>query len=73
MNVTKGSLTMVGLNTPSPQIFWNGKPVPNVTAVRVDWESEEQRVKIKVNDIDPALQAELLAGGVMVRKEKTHE
>lgn len=73
MITAKGSLTMVGLNSPAPSVFWNGKPVPNITAVRVDWDNEEQRVKLKVSDIDPALQAELLAAGLMVRKEKSHE
>ena len=73
MLTATGSLTMVGLNGPNPSIFWNGRPVPNVTSIRVDWDSEEQRVKVKVSDIDPALQAELLAAGVLVRKEKNHE
>lgn len=71
--VTLASLAMLGLNTKNPAIFWNGVKVPNLVSVRVDWEQDEQRVRVKVSDIDPALQAEMLAGGVMVRKEKKHE
>jgi hypothetical protein len=71
--VTQATLAMLGMNTSNPAIFWNGKKVPNVTAVRVDWEAEEHRVKIKVSDIDPALQAEMLMGGVSVKMEKRHE
>jgi hypothetical protein len=47
--------------------------VPNINAIRVDWEADEQRIKLKVSDIDPALQAELLVAGISVKKEKTHE
>ncbi len=71
--ITQGSLTMVGLNTNTPQVFWNGREVPNIISIRVDWEHDENRVKIKVTDIDPALQAEMLMGGVSVKMEKRHE
>ena len=73
INTAQGSLTIVGANTPTVQLFWRGKPVPNVTAVRTDWEHDEQRVKIKVSDIDPDLRAELLVAGVSVKKEMAYE
>jgi len=31
----QGSLTMVGLNTPTPQVFWNGIKVAGVIGVGV--------------------------------------
>ena len=73
MQTTTGSLTIVGLNTPSAQVFWNGALVPNITAVRVDWEDDEQRVKLRVTDIDPALQVELIEAGIQVKKGSRHE
>ena len=72
INTAQGSLTIVGANTPTVQLFWRGKLVPNVTAVRTDWEHDEQRVKIKVTDIDPALHCELLDAGLIVKKEQSH-
>jgi hypothetical protein len=70
MNISQGSLTMVGLNTDTPQVFWNGTAITTITAVRVDWEKEEYRVKLKVFDIDPTIQAQMLASGVIVHKER---
>ena len=69
---TQASLTMVGLNTNAPQVFWNGAPVLHITSVRVDWEHDEQRIKLHVNAIDP-IHDELQAAGVMVKLERRHE
>lgn len=69
----QGSLTMVGLNTATPQVFWNGKPVVGLTSIRTDWEDGEQRVKLKCSSIDPTLEAELIAGGITVKKERNRE
>ena len=66
--VTQGSLTMVGLNTPTPQVFWNGKTVTGIVGIKVDWEDDEQRVKLKVNGTDDALYAEMLAGGINIKR-----
>jgi hypothetical protein len=64
---TQGALTMVGLNTAKPTVFWNGGIVQNVTGIRVDWEDDEQKVKIKVTDMDPAVQAAMQAAGITVK------
>lgn len=49
INSAQGSLTMVGLNTPAPQVFWNGAQVPCITGIRVDWEADSQRLWYRVN------------------------
>ena len=67
MITATGSLTMVGLNTAKPTIFWNGAIVPNITGIRVDWEDDEQKVKLKVTDIDPAIQAAMIVSGITVK------
>lgn len=66
INSTQGSLTMVGLNTPAPQVFWNGAPVPHIMQIRVDWEADEQRIKLKVSAND-TIHAELVAAGVLIK------
>jgi hypothetical protein len=72
INTAQGSLTIVGANTPAVQLFWRGKPIPNVTSLSTDWDHCEQRVKIKVTAMDPVLQCELLDAGLIVNKEQSH-
>lgn len=67
MITTQGALTMVGLNTAKPTVFWNGGIVPGITGIRVDWEDDEQKVKLKVSEIDPAIQAAMLVAGITVK------
>lgn len=68
MESAKGSLTMLGLNTSTPTVFWNGIKVQNITAVRTDWDADEQRVKLKVTSMDEALYQELITGGIIVKR-----
>lgn len=66
----QGSLTMIGLNTSTPQVFWNGVKVPGIVAIKTEWEDDEARVKLKVNGSEDALYMELVAAGIVVKKEK---
>lgn len=69
MITTIGSLVMVGLNTATPQIFWNGKLVSGIVGIRVDWESDEQRIRLMVNGTeDDATYAEMLVAGVNIKR-----
>lgn len=68
MITATGALTMVGLNTPSPTVFWNGKPIPGIVGVRVEWENDEQHVKLKVDGTDDAIYAELLVAGIHIKR-----
>jgi len=72
MQSVQGSLVFIGLNTPTPQVFLNGAVVPNITEVKVDWESDEQRVKLKVSALLP-IHDELRAAGVTVKVGGHHE
>lgn len=70
MQEVQGSLTMIGLNTPTPQIFWNGRPVLGITRIMVDWEGDDQRIKLKVsNSADISLHNELTANGILLVKQ----
>jgi hypothetical protein len=75
--ITQGSLTMIGLNTKTPSVFWNGHLVPFITGIRVEWEDDEQRVKLKVSEIEQSLLTELVAAGLAVfipnKKGHSHE
>jgi len=60
---TQGSLTMVGLNTDAPQVFWNGERV-EVLSVRVD---EDHKVMIRIKE-DPII-AGMMASGIVIKRE----
>ena len=69
----QSNLTMVGLNTPTPQVFWKGQRVPGVTGIKVDWEDDEQRVKIRITDgwnmvSDQQVLDEMRAAGIMIKE-----
>jgi len=68
METAKGSLTMVGLNTETPRVFWNGNEILEVTHIRVDCDADEQRVKLKVSSMVDALYAELTAANITVKR-----
>jgi uncharacterized protein YcsI (UPF0317 family) len=69
LQTAQGSLTMVGLNTDTPKIFWNGALIEGITSVRTDWEDGEKRVRLKLGGtISPALEAEMVASGITIKK-----
>lgn len=72
MITAHGSLVMIGLNTDAPQVFFNGIAVPGITEIKVDWEHDEQRVKLRVNGADDTLYMQLVEAGITVKKEKSH-
>ncbi len=63
MNTTQGSLTMLNLHTPEPQIFWNGQLISAV-GVTVLSDATKQTVTIKVQE-DPVF-AEMTAAGIKI-------
>lgn len=72
MQLAQGSLVIVGLNTQTPQVFFNGHEVPSILEIKVDWESDEQRVKLKVSTLLP-IHEELRLNGVTVKLGGNHE
>lgn len=70
MQIVQGNLTMMGLNTETPQIFWNGLPVGGITKVNVEWTDKEQEVKIRVNGSDDAVYMEMVSAGINIKKGK---
>lgn len=71
MQTAQGSFVLVGVDTATPTVHWNGAQVPFVTGIRVDWEADEQRIKLKVSALDP-LHDELRLAGINVKLEGTH-
>lgn len=69
MQITQGNLVMVGVNTLTPQVYFNGKQVEGVVGIRIDWEADEQRVKLKVNGTDDSTYQALLAAGIHIKME----
>ena len=72
MQSAQGSLVFIGLNTNSPQAFFNGVKIENITEIKTDWENDEQRVKLKVSTILP-IHEELRLSGVTVKVGGNHE
>jgi hypothetical protein len=70
MILAQSSLTMIGLNTTTPQVFWKGQLVAGITSIRVDWENDEQRVTLRVNTSNPELYTEMSAAGIKIRELK---
>jgi hypothetical protein len=60
-------LTVVGLHTPQPQVFWKGAPVPGVVAFESRFNATTNRVVLTVAE-DPQL-AEMAAAGVIIKRE----
>lgn len=66
MQTTQGSLVMVGLNTDTPEVFFNGAKINGVLSIAVDSRLATNKVTLKVVE-DPQI-ADLLAAGVAVRR-----
>lgn len=70
MSVAQGNLAMVGVHTPTPQVFWNGIEVLGIVSIKVDHEvGDEHRVKLKVFDAaQDDLLVEMAAAGIVIKK-----
>lgn len=68
----QGSLAMIGLNTATPQVFWNGQAIPGLVSIKTEWEDDEARVKLKVTGegLSADLYNDLVTSGIVVKKEK---
>ena len=70
MQITQGGLVLVGLNTPTPKVFFNGVEVAGVASISTEWEHDEHRVKLRVTGADDVLYMQLIDAGVIVKKGK---
>lgn len=74
MNISQGSLVIVGANTPDCKVFWNGQEVLGVTSLRIDMDTDEQRVALKLrpceSDADRLRNGEMRIAGIRVKEER---
>lgn len=68
MQIVQGSLVIVGAHTATPTVLFNGLPVIGVIGIRVDWDHDEARVKLRVNGTDDATYVALASAGVTIKK-----
>jgi hypothetical protein len=61
----QGSLVIVGANGPNAQVFFNGVLVPGVTKIVLSWEKNEQRVKLRVTEMEQ-IHRELKSAGIRI-------
>ncbi len=66
MNISQGSLVIVGANTPECKVYWKGVEVQGVVALSTTFDEDDHRVVIKVAE-DPVL-AEMKAAGIEIRR-----
>lgn len=64
MNTTQGSLVIVGANTTTPQVFFNGTQVEGVKTITVTHTDKVQRVVI---GMDEPLQS-LVDAGITIKR-----
>lgn len=65
ITTAQGSLVMMGLNTPTPQVYLNGALVEGIIGISVVNNATTQNVVLKFHE-DPKLEL-LRAAGVVVR------
>lgn len=64
MNTAQSALTIIGLHTKEPKVFWNGKPVEGIVGIHAVNDGVYPKVALKFNE-DPML-AEMAAAGIKI-------
>lgn len=74
MITAQGNLALIGTETSNPRCHWKGQEIPGVLEIKIDWEPDERRVKLKVrqttDDVARQLYAELRSAGITVKEER---
>lgn len=66
-----GNLTMVGLHTVTPKVFWKGQEVVGISRIQVNVDvDDETEVKLKVNGNNDVLYMEMVDSGINIKKGK---
>ena len=68
MLTAQGNLVIIGINTDTPQVLFNGIPVTGIVDVKVDWEEDERRVRMRVDGNNLALYRQLGDAGVTIKR-----
>lgn len=68
MQTAQGSLTLLNPHTDEPQVFWNGRKVEGIKRIHIHNDEDESRVKLVVNGTDDETYAQMIVGGVNVKK-----
>lgn len=66
VQTAQSSLVMLGLNTETPQVFWNGTKVDGITSIMVRNDDDEHSVVFKMAE-EPIV-TELRAAGISVKR-----
>jgi predicted DNA-binding protein with PD1-like motif len=63
-----GALTLVGMNTGTPKVFWRGEEVLGVTGIAAKAHSDGHSVHLHVTGTQEAIYAEMLANGITIKR-----
>lgn len=70
-NAIISNLTMTGLNTTIPRVFWGGVEVLGITEITVvNRINKEATIGLKLKGTNDALYMELIAAGIQIKKGK---
>lgn len=71
MKLVRGSLVIVGANTPNCEVYFNGTQIPGLLDLNINWDDNSSFTKLKViAGLDSTLKEELELANIIVR-EKT--
>ena len=68
MQVAKTDLTILGLHTDTPQVFWKGTEVVGITRANIIFDEDDSRVKFTVSGSQDALYLEMIDAGIIIKK-----
>jgi hypothetical protein len=66
MEVTQGSLVIVGSNTPDMKVYFNGTQIEGVKDLTLNWDPVSPRVTLTLNETSQV--QELKQSGISVRR-----
>lgn len=65
--IAQGSLVIVGANTDTPEVFWNGAKVDGIIGINVDNDADRRKVVLTVQEVGTL--AELKLAGIAIKRE----
>jgi hypothetical protein len=66
MEVIKGSLVIIGANTPEMKVYFDGAEVTGVADLKIDWDAKSPKVTLTLNET--TMVQEMKASGIQVRR-----
>lgn len=63
-----GNFMIVGINTTSPSFYWRGVKIPFIVRAHINWENDDQKIKLVVVNMETDLLNELVSAGITIKQ-----